>query len=476
MPLEAPSQAAPSGVAVTASSVSSPSAVPNAPTTTASSVTSPNASVSSPNAVSSVTSPSSSSTPVSSVSSVTPPVSSVKPVGSVTVKPQDTGYFQNGNGQCVYFTYVWNPFGESQCDPSASLALEQAKKDDETAAASGDTDAQGRLLVAEAKNAGAIANQRCKWQSSSSNCDDYVLRVLGSPFYQSLNFQERLSYLRDLQTDMLTSPNVKSDLERQVRFVESHQVKRNSSGEIAGVDRVQVTSSSGGNSISIAAAGIARTIGGDVIRYTLTTVVIAAGLVDLAAIMVGSLTGDTPQRHPCSASPQVWDGLKGQAAEIRSRSTFFGQSIGGGVNANRAVVTFAFGGFVQGEYVSWWGCAISGSINYKICLDNYDVGNMKTNPSKNPYSGSMNPNYQPSNDADARVTNEFTDRYGGQNPTGILYMYIDKKPDRTGYSGACPFCAAHIGALTYENPGVTVCTKDRSGEQWIFAFGMGYRI
>jgi hypothetical protein len=97
MPLEAPSQAVPSGVAVTASSVSSPNSVPNAPTTTASSVTSPNASVSSPNTVSSVTSPSSSNTPVSSVSSVTPPVSSVKPVGTSTVKPLDFRWTPEGD-------------------------------------------------------------------------------------------------------------------------------------------------------------------------------------------------------------------------------------------------------------------------------------------------------------------------------------------------------------------------------------------
>jgi hypothetical protein len=97
-PLQTPSQAAPSGIAVTASAVSSPSAVPNAPSVTASSVTSPNASVSSPSTVSSVTSPSSSSTPVSSVSSVVPPVSSVKPVG-VTVKP--LGYYDPWTGKCL---------------------------------------------------------------------------------------------------------------------------------------------------------------------------------------------------------------------------------------------------------------------------------------------------------------------------------------------------------------------------------------
>jgi hypothetical protein len=85
-PLQTPSQAAPSGIAVTASSVSSPNSVPNTPSVTASSVTSPNASVSSPSAVSSVSSPSASSN-VAVVSSVTPPISSVKPVGSVTVKP-----------------------------------------------------------------------------------------------------------------------------------------------------------------------------------------------------------------------------------------------------------------------------------------------------------------------------------------------------------------------------------------------------
>ncbi len=76
----APLQAAPSGVAVTASSVSSPNSVPSAPSVTASSVTSPNASVSSPSVVSSVSSPSASSS-----ASV---VSSVTPVG-VTVKPLD---------------------------------------------------------------------------------------------------------------------------------------------------------------------------------------------------------------------------------------------------------------------------------------------------------------------------------------------------------------------------------------------------
>jgi hypothetical protein len=91
-PLQAPSQAAPTGVTTTASSVSSPSGSSNAPSTTASNVTSPNASNQPPSSnlpsASSVSSPSSSKPPVSSVSSVTPPVSSVKPVG-VTVKPLD---------------------------------------------------------------------------------------------------------------------------------------------------------------------------------------------------------------------------------------------------------------------------------------------------------------------------------------------------------------------------------------------------
>ena len=142
--------------------MASPNSAPNVPTTTASSVTSPNASSNTPpvgNNASSVSSPSSSNAPSSSVSSVTPPVSSVKPVGTSTVKPSDAGYFLNGSGNCVYFSAIWNPFGESQCDPVTSLDTQQEKNDDETNAAAGDVGAQARLLVPEAKNTAALADQ-----------------------------------------------------------------------------------------------------------------------------------------------------------------------------------------------------------------------------------------------------------------------------------------------------------------------------
>ncbi len=132
-PLQAPTQAAPSGVAVTASSVSSPNSAPNVPTTTASSVTSPNASVSSPSVISSVSSPSASSSPSSSpssVSSVTPPVSSVKPVGTNTVKP--LGTYDPQTGKCVKADW-----GGEQCDSSESLEQQASDLADKVANGTG---------------------------------------------------------------------------------------------------------------------------------------------------------------------------------------------------------------------------------------------------------------------------------------------------------------------------------------------------
>jgi hypothetical protein len=102
-PLQAPSQAAPTGVTTTASSVSSPSGANTVPSTTASSVSSPNSSVSTPSTssttASSVSSPNSSSNPSTSASSVTPPVSS-KPSTGGDVKPLGWHLF---GGKCDFF-------------------------------------------------------------------------------------------------------------------------------------------------------------------------------------------------------------------------------------------------------------------------------------------------------------------------------------------------------------------------------------
>lgn len=131
-------------------------------------------------------------------------------------------------------------------------------------------------------------------------------------------------------------------------------------------------------------------------------------------------------------------------------------------------------GFAGGKAVSWIGCAISGDVVYPGCLKNYDINNMKINPSKNPYN--VPTPYVAVNDADARVTEQFIENYGGQNPSGIMYMYIDKGASPSNSFGACPYCANQIAAMTYQYPGVTVCTRDRSGETWIYLGGMRFKL
>ncbi len=171
-PLQAPSQAAPSGVAVTASSVSSPNSVPNAPSVTASSVTSPNASVSSPSTVSSVSSPSASSSAVV-VSSVTSPVSSVKPVG-VTVKP--LGYYDS-SGTCV------ESATRTECKTSKELSDEADRLKAQARKAAGDAERERARLEAARIRAQidmreAVGNDR--------TADGYVSRIENSALYKSL--------------------------------------------------------------------------------------------------------------------------------------------------------------------------------------------------------------------------------------------------------------------------------------------------
>ena len=185
-------------------------------------------------------------------------------------------------------------FGQESCTPAPSLDTQNAQNDDKTKAATGDKDAQARVLVAEAKTAATLANQKCKSQSSYSGCDDYVLRIISSPLYQSMDYQERLDYLQGLQGDLRVSSNVKASLESQVRFAESHQVQRNEKGEFVGFNEVKITSRLGGNSFLNAAAGIVSVLGGNKIGLKLLTVVVTTTLLDVASLTIG-LTGDSQQ-------------------------------------------------------------------------------------------------------------------------------------------------------------------------------------
>jgi hypothetical protein len=225
MPLEAPSQAAPSGVAVTASSVSSPNSVPNTPSVTASSVTSPNASVSSPSTVSSVTSPSSSSTPVSSVSSVTPPVSSVKPVGTNTVKPL---FLYEGQNGALCDSEDWYDSGyRSDCQKPANLEEYEDSKEAEAKAKGGDPEAKAELEFLDTM---IMAGHACAKDARAGGgnagaargeCKDYVRRIHDSPLYEGLKPSQKLHLWQITQKGLSAGAMGRKDLQEMVLVTEN---------------------------------------------------------------------------------------------------------------------------------------------------------------------------------------------------------------------------------------------------------------
>jgi hypothetical protein len=216
-PLQAPSQAAPSGVAVTASSVSSPNSAPNVPTTTASSVTSPNASVSSPSVVSSVSSPSSSSA-VSSVSSVTLPVSSVKPVG-VTVKPLD---YVRWDGSCVN-SDIGTDKG-SGCDPKNL----QEKADALDEKIKRETDERRRIELMEqyTLTQARLVDLR---DYGKTNISAYkaLERIYKSPMYNSAAPKFQLTVLRETRDKLGTGEWDGKDLKLLANTFESFKFDSN---------------------------------------------------------------------------------------------------------------------------------------------------------------------------------------------------------------------------------------------------------
>jgi hypothetical protein len=224
MPLQAPSQAAPTGVNITASSVSSPNSVPTAPSVTASSVTSPNASVSSPSTVSSVTSPSSSSTPVSSVSSVTPPVSSVKPVGTNTVKPLFLYEGKNGELCDTEDGYASDrPIGNACYIPrnmdeySASLEAEKNAKNGDPAAKAELEFRDSTILAGHtcAKSASASGGNA---ESARGECKQYVRDLRNSDIYNSMNPSQRLHFWQITQGGLQSGDIGRDEMQEMVRF------------------------------------------------------------------------------------------------------------------------------------------------------------------------------------------------------------------------------------------------------------------
>jgi hypothetical protein len=214
-PLQAPSQAAPSGVAVTASSVSSPNSAPNVPTTTASSV-------SSPSVVSSVSSPSSSSA-VSSVSSVTPPVSSVKPVG-VTVKP--LGRYNPVTGKCENAAWV-----SEECDTDKDLKAEANSLEDQVKSNSGDIGAH-RTRLREIELQQELRNRL----GTDKKADDVLKNITKSEMYshdmRTYTSLGRLKFLDNLLASIRRGDLGNKDLESLGKFMSVYRFGVDDAGRV----------------------------------------------------------------------------------------------------------------------------------------------------------------------------------------------------------------------------------------------------
>jgi hypothetical protein len=218
MPLQAPSQAAPSGVAVTASSVSSPSGSSNAPSTTASNVTSPNASNQPPS--SNLPSASSSSKPpASSVSSVVPPVSSVKPVGTNTVKPLD---YVGWDGSCVNSDIGTNQ--GSGCDPKNL----QEKADALDEKIKRETDEKKRIeLMEQCTLTQARLVDLRDYGKTNISAYKALERIYKSPMYNSAAPKFQLAVLRETRDKLGTGEWGGKDLKLLANTFESFKFDSN---------------------------------------------------------------------------------------------------------------------------------------------------------------------------------------------------------------------------------------------------------
>ena len=187
------------------------------PSSGASTIVPPSGSVNDP--TSSVTPPGGSS------SGIVPPGGSVGGSSGGKVKPQDSGYFYNGNGDCVSFTFILNPLATPHCTPSKSLEDEAQARAAKIANGTGTQQDVERLAVIETT---LLARARLP----DAVADRGIESILKSPFYASLTPGERVQMWLGLTHNFIYNRISTQDFAMMVYGAQNLVVVRNSSGQI----------------------------------------------------------------------------------------------------------------------------------------------------------------------------------------------------------------------------------------------------